>query len=82
MACGIPVIASDADPMKRIIKEERCGLTFRSGNSMDLSVAIINIYKDNIIYGRNLIESLHKIYNWEIDEKKMLSLIDGFDKTK
>ena len=80
MACGVPVIASDADPMKRIITEERCGLTFRSGNSMDLSDAIINIYKDKKNYGQNGIEAINKKYNWEIDEKKMLSLIDGFNK--
>ena len=80
MACGVPVIASDAGPMKRIITEERCGLTFRSGDSMDLSSAIININKDNKNYGRNGIDAIQKKYNWEIDEKKMLSIIDLYNK--
>ena len=32
MACGKPVIVSNAEPMKRIVKEEKCGLVFCSGN--------------------------------------------------
>lgn len=44
MACGLPVIASDAGPMKRIIKNN-CGVTFESGNAADFAKRTIKVYQ-------------------------------------
>jgi glycosyltransferase involved in cell wall biosynthesis len=74
MGCGIPVITSDAAPMKRILDEEKCGLTFSSGNSRELAECIIRVREDEdkVKYGINGLRAVNTKYNWKEDEKKLL----------
>lgn len=76
MVLGLPVIATNSFPMKRILDEERCGLTFESGNPSDLARAIIGIYNNNNEYGQNAINAIKKKYNWENEETKLLQVIE------
>ncbi len=46
MAFGLPVIASDVAPIKRIIQEEKCGVTFEANNPDDFLNAVITVYRD------------------------------------
>lgn len=72
MGCGLPVVASDAIPMKRILDEEKCGIAFLSGNKDDLASAIHKIYSSRFDYGCNGKIAVQEKYNWEEDEKRLL----------
>ncbi|MBI3805605.1 MAG: glycosyltransferase family 4 protein [Nitrospirae bacterium] len=75
MGCGVAVVSSDAVPMKRILEEEKCGLTFRSGDSNDLAKCIINIHEDGMLYGRNGVEAVKQKYHWKEDERRLLAAV-------
>lgn len=76
MACGIPVIASNTIPMKRIINEEMCGSTFKDGDQKDLVKAIIDMHNFNNSFGKNGEKAILSKYNWEIDEKKLIRVVE------
>ncbi len=78
MGCGLPVISSDALPIKRILDEEKCGLTFKSGDANALSRAILKIYNTDFDYGKSGIEAVKRKYNWEEDEKRLIQAIRLF----
>lgn len=75
MGCGIPVVSSDAIPMKRILEEERCGTTFKSGNPKDLARVILEIHKKNNDFGQHGVDAVRKIYNWEEDSGRLLKAV-------
>jgi glycosyltransferase involved in cell wall biosynthesis len=77
MGLGLPVISSDAVPMKRILENERCGITFRSGDSIDLTRAIIELHDKRNLLGNNGKASVLNRYNWEIDKANLLRVIEG-----
>jgi glycosyltransferase involved in cell wall biosynthesis len=78
MALGLPVVASDAVPLKRILNEEQCGITFKSGDVNDLARSIISIYGSHLDYGKNAINAVRKKYNWAEDEKRLFEVIGKF----
>jgi glycosyltransferase involved in cell wall biosynthesis len=75
MGCGVPVVASDARPMKRVIEEERAGITFRSGDAEDLATAVLEIRTATVDYGRNGFNAVQNKYNWALDEQRLLTAI-------
>ena len=77
MACGLPVIASDAPPMQRIIEETGAGLVFTSGNSADLIQAVMQVYTSHENYGERGCVAVRKTYNWSIDKKRLLDVVNG-----
>ena len=78
MMCGIPVLSSDAIPMRRILEEEKCGKVFRNGNANDLANALILMYKNQENHGINGLKAIKHKYNWEIDERKLIDVINTF----
>ena len=79
MMCGVPVLSSDAIPMRRILEEEKCGKVFRNGSANDLAdtVILMNKYPEN--YGINGINAIKHKYNWELDEIKLIDVISTFE---
>ena len=76
MAHGIPIVASDVPPMKRIIEEEECGLIFSSGNPKSFITAVTKLKDES--RRRNLGENgkraaLEK-YLWKHSERKLSNL--------
>lgn len=81
MACGKPVIVSDADPMKRIVMEEQCGLVFRSGDPDDLRRAIEQALTDPdalLKMGTNGQRAVRQHYNWAHDSHLLTRVVAGF----
>ncbi len=78
MGCGIPVVSSDAIPLKRILDEERCGLTFKSGDSTDLARVILEIHNKTNDLGHHGIDAVRNIYNWEEDSSRLLKAVHSF----
>jgi glycosyltransferase involved in cell wall biosynthesis len=76
MGCGIPVIASDSAPMKRILDEEQCGLVFRSGDVCDLMNKILRIHSSSNDFGKNGQEAVKIKYSWAEDEKRLVNVVE------
>jgi glycosyltransferase involved in cell wall biosynthesis len=75
MACGVPVIASDARPMKRVIEQERAGMTFCSGDPVDLARAVLQVRDGAPDYGANGMAAVRERYNWSNDERRLLEAV-------
>ncbi|HEX8948214.1 MAG TPA: glycosyltransferase family 4 protein [Dissulfurispiraceae bacterium] len=76
MGLGLPVVASDAPPMKRILHEEQCGITFKSGNAQGLARAVIEISRSGSGYGENGARAVRQKYNWAEDGKRLLKAVE------
>lgn len=76
MKFGLPVVASDAVPLKRILTEEKCGLTFKSGDSDSLAKVVDAVYESEADYGLNGQTAIRNKYNWENEEAKLLQVIE------
>lgn len=74
-----PVVASDCHSLKRIIKETKSGLVFRSGDSTDLARKIFELYKNPDSFGENGYKAVMNKYNWEEEGKKLLKLYKGLE---
>ena len=75
MACGIPIVATDAVPMKRILSEEKCGIAFKSGSAKSLAEAIIGIHNDAGTMGECGKAAISEKYNWEKDAEAMIDVV-------
>ncbi|GBE52556.1 putative glycosyltransferase EpsD [bacterium BMS3Bbin14] len=78
MACGLPVIASDAPPLQRVVEETGAGLVFKSGDSADLAQVVMRVYSSPENYGEKGGAAVRKKYNWSIDKKRLLDVVNGF----
>ena len=76
MGLGLPVITSDAIPLKRVIEEEKCGIAFKSGDSADLARAILQMHESKEHFGENGKTSVFTKYNWEQDTKRLMKAIE------
>ncbi len=82
MAHGLPVIASDVAPIKRIVEEEKCGVTFEANNLNDFVNAVLKVYHDQQnILGENGKRAVFKKYNWKEDSAILLKLFSDLQET-
>ena len=79
MALAKPVIVSDALPLKRIVEEERCGISFTSGNSSEFAKALVKL-KDEELRKRLGVQGQNAIrlnYHWQRDAKVLEDIFDS-----
>lgn len=76
MGCGLPVVASDAVPMKRILEEEKAGLVFKNKDANDLVRAVKDIYFSEINFSDNGIEAVKTKYHWENNIARIIKSIE------
>ena len=72
-----PVIASNCNPIERIINETGAGLVFESNNENDLAKKVIHLYKNTELQsqmGNKGKEAVQKKYNWIATSKKLIVL--------
>jgi len=77
MATGLPVIASNFLFWKKIIKENKCGLSVNPLNPKEIAVAIkflIEHPNEAKKMGENGKKAVLKKYNWENEEKKLIKI--------
>jgi len=76
MYAGLPIIASNCDPLKRIIEETKSGYIYESGNKNSL-LDVLESILDNPLsldeYSNSKNWVIEK-YNWEKDSNTLLSL--------
>jgi glycosyltransferase involved in cell wall biosynthesis len=77
MGCGLPVLASDAKPMKRVIEQEQCGRVFSSGNASELTKALLDMRGREKEFGANGRRAVLERYNWQEDSQRLLRLVEG-----
>ncbi len=82
MAIGKPVLCSDVKPMRRIIEASGAGYLFKAENIMSLKDMIIQAIEDRAIKekGKYGIDIVKNEYNWGIDRKKILSVVNQLAK--
>jgi glycosyltransferase involved in cell wall biosynthesis len=77
MAAGIPVAASNFPEIKKIVIEEKIGVCFDPENPKNIAQAIIDLLSDPKKMEKmsaNALRASKEIYNWDIEEKKLLSI--------
>jgi len=80
MASGTPVVASDFPVMRKILDEFRCGLLVNPkdpGQIADALRYILQNPREAENMGRRGREGIFNKYNWQIEQKKLLSVYQG-----
>jgi len=72
-----PVIATNCNPIKRIIENENCGVIYNSGDSKDFASKVIGLIQDNEMarkMGLNGKSAVLEKYNWDAASKNLTEL--------
>jgi glycosyltransferase involved in cell wall biosynthesis len=80
MAAGLPIVASDLPPMRRVIDETNAGVLFTPGDPAALAEATIGLLRDGATRRRlaqNGRRAAAQKYNWREDEKRFLGIFDS-----
>ncbi|MBS1536882.1 MAG: glycosyltransferase family 4 protein [Bacteroidetes bacterium] len=79
IACGKPVIVSEASPMRRIIEETGAGICADCSTPESISKAIQKIFSSNIAEMReNGQKFAKKKYNWAVDSERLCKFVLKF----
>ncbi len=80
MAVGLPVVASDAPPMVRVLEETGSGRTFRGGDPGDLARAVAAVL-DDPVGAREMRERARKAaettYAWRYDAERLVRAVES-----
>jgi glycosyltransferase involved in cell wall biosynthesis len=79
MGCGLPVLASDAKPMMRILEQEMCGRTFASGDASQLAKTLLGMRGREEEFAANGRRAVLEKYNWREDSKRLLQLVSRLE---
>jgi len=74
MSRSIPVIVTDATPLKRIILETNAGLYYKTNDPENFAEIILEITSSEINFGKNGMKAVAKKYNWENDSKVLVKM--------
>lgn len=79
MSMSKPVIVSNAKPVERIVREERCGVVFKEKDANDLARAILSLTHPAIReeMGRHGKDAVSRTYNWAVDEKRLFQALEA-----
>ncbi|MBU0661708.1 MAG: glycosyltransferase family 4 protein [Bacteroidetes bacterium] len=80
-----PVVASNCDPIKRIIDETQAGVIYESNNEVDLAEKIIHLYKNpelQLEMGRRGKKAVMEKYNWYETSRELISLYSNLESKK
>ena len=77
MHAGLPVVASNFPEIKKIVVKERVGVCFDPEKPKNIAQEVIKLLSNSkrmAEMGANALSVSKEIYNWEIEEKKLLSI--------
>jgi glycosyltransferase involved in cell wall biosynthesis len=80
MYLGLPVVASNCDPLQRIIDAEQAGSVYSSGDSGALATEVIKLARDTdlrIEMGRRGKAAVVERYNWEHTAEGLIEIYDS-----
>jgi glycosyltransferase involved in cell wall biosynthesis len=79
MSAGLPVVASNFSLWKDIVEKNGCGLCVDSMNPQAIASAIDFLVSNPEVaekMGRNGRQAIFSLYNWAVEEKKLLKFYD------
>ncbi|RKY04936.1 hypothetical protein DRP77_02480 [Candidatus Poribacteria bacterium] len=81
MALGKPVVVSDAAPLKRIVEQEGCGLSFASGDAAEFAQAVLKLKSEEIRrkLGGQGMNAVMRRYNWEVDSRVLAGVFEALE---
>ncbi len=82
MLFGKPIIVSDCKPQLEVVNKEKCGLSFKSGDAIDLADKIKYLYnnrKECGVMGINGKKAVLEKYNAEIAGENLAKLYEEFN---
>ncbi|WP_088816292.1 MULTISPECIES: glycosyltransferase family 4 protein [Listeria] len=85
MAAKLPVVASNFPDFERIISEAGCGYTADPFDCEEIAHLVIRLKenRDEIWeLGQNGFEAFQKLYSWQHEAEKLLTLYESFGKSK
>jgi glycosyltransferase involved in cell wall biosynthesis len=77
MAAGIPVVSSDFPVWREVVDGARCGICVNSLDPKQIADAIeylLSHPEEAQAMGRRGRQAIHELYNWDLEEAKLLSL--------
>lgn len=78
-----PVVASNCNPIERIVRETNCGLIYESNNENELAEKVIEFYKDESMrseFGKNGKKAVEEKYNWDETSKELVDIYNNLEK--
>jgi glycosyltransferase involved in cell wall biosynthesis len=78
MASELPVIVSDAKPMARIVREERCGMVFTDRDPHDLARCVKGLAEPAVRrqMGQSGQAAIRRRYNWDHDSRVLVKTLE------
>ena len=79
MSAGIPVIASDFPFIREVVAEADCGLLVQPDDIAQIASAMAHLLHhphEAARMGENGLRAARERYNWQVEEKKLLSLYE------
>ena len=82
MAMSKPVIVSDVEPMRRIVRETECGVVYKcsDGESFYECVQTLRDERTREKMGKNGERAVRQRYNWGVDSTELLALFERFSR--
>ena len=78
MAAGLPVVATDLPPMRRIVEGTGAGVLVRPNDAEDLARGIVAVLRDEdrrLAMGRAGRDAVRDRYHWDADAERMLAAL-------
>lgn len=83
MLLEIPVVASNCNPLQRIVEKEKCGIIFKSNNHESLAKEILKVFHNTMelkAMGKRGKEAVQSTYNWDETAKNLIDLYERVEK--
>ena len=77
-----PVVATNCNPIERIVNETKCGLIYKSGDVKDFADKVIKLYKNEKLrkeMSENGKKAVVEKYNWENTSKNLIELYEKIE---
>jgi glycosyltransferase involved in cell wall biosynthesis len=77
MEASLPVIASDYRDVAQIVRETECGILVNAEDPREISSAVVDLLRNPermSELGRNGRKAIEDVYNWEVEEQKIIEL--------
>ena len=74
MACGVPVVVSDADGFKEVVEDNVTGFVVPRGDVEATANGIYKLYKNSVLrksFGEEGVKRVESLYNWDCNVSTM-----------
>ncbi len=85
MAAGLPVVATDIPPIRRIVVECDVGLLTAPGDVSAFARGLLTLFRDSGLrakFGRNGVAAIAGPYSWKEDERRFIQAVERFQQAR